>query len=631
MKLGARSTLLVLAVTLSASSAFGDDATVLDPTKSSSKNVEETFSKGTRELWFCDEVVVRPSDVRKYCPLADHVAARCPGLAKACAKSDSASAPPPPPRMEPRRSMSSPRPNSGLGAVSNLLFWGLVAALAAFVIAQIVRAVSSTRRDGHLPEEAALSAGTAEVEAPAAAAPRISDPERWLLLAEQAAADGRYAAALRAAYSALMHAFRGRGLIELESSQSNGDVLRAISTEPELARVFRGVSRELERVEFGGREATRQTFENAYAPVKLSVKRLLASTAVLALALLTLGCSGGPQAQRSPDKGPEGYYLLRTLLAASGSQVKNRYAPLDQLDDSVERVVVVDPLEPEAWAAILQWVARGGHLIAAGVEDELFVERTGIETQPASCGPALQDSPRAIRALGQARLAIDPEEVYGQKIRIVCDERPYWVDSDYGDGTVSVVAEASFLQNASLTAADNALFVDDQLNADGSVTTEFVGDFTGAAATSPVSSLKRSGLLPSVLQLLLLGAFFAWRYGAAFGKRRDPIETSTRRFVEHVRVLGACYERARATRQVLAEYGGWLLERASRRALGGRRGNVAETASVLSLRSGIHEGSAAELVAEVRIAESSPDQNSPDDLQKVRQIESLVMKMGARS
>ena len=49
-------------------------------------------------------------------------------------------------------------------------------------------------------------------------------------------------------------------------------------------------------------------------------------------------------------------------------------------------------------------------------------------------------------------------------------------------------------------------------------------------------------------QLLLLGAFFAWRYGAAFGERRDPIETSSRRFVEHVRVLGACYERARATR-----------------------------------------------------------------------------------
>jgi hypothetical protein len=630
MKPSARSKLLLVALTLSASSAFGDGDIVPDPTSTSSRNVEETLSKGARELWFCDGAVVRPSDVRNFCPLAEDVAARCPGLAKACAKNVASSEPPPPRRTESRSSNSSPSP--GLGALSNVLFWGLVAALAAFVIAQIVRGMSFSRRDQHALDEAATPTGTVEVEAPASPTPRISDPERWLLLAEQAAEKGRYAAALRAAYSALMHAFRGRGLIELESGQSNGDVLRAISSEPELAQVFRGVSRELERVEFGGREATRQTFETAYAPVKLSVKRLVATMAALALALLALGCSGeGSHAPRSPAKGPEGYYLLRALLTASGSRVKDRYLPLDQLDHDVERIVVIDPLESEAWGAILHWVSQGGHLVAAGVDDEFFVENTGIETQLASCGPDLQNHPRTLRGLGRARLALDPDEVSEPNIPVVCDQRPYWVDSSYGDGTLSLVAEPSFLQNASLTAADNALFIDEQLNGDGALATEFVGDFTGAAATSPISSLKRSGLLPSVLQLLLLGAFFAWRYGAAFGKRRDPIETSTRRFVEHVRVLGACYERARATRQVLAEYGGWLLERASRRALGGRRGNVAETASVLSLRSGVHEGHAAELVAEVRIAQSAPDQNNPDDLQKVRQIESLVMKMGARS
>jgi hypothetical protein len=390
------------------------------------------------------------------------------------------------------------------------------------------------------------------------------------------------------------------------------------------------VSRELESVEFGGREATRQSFERAYGPVKLSVKRLIATTAAFALAFVTLGCSGDTtRSARSADKGPDGYYLLRALLGASGSKVKERYLPLAELDQSVERLVVIEPLEPESWGAILRWVSQGGHLVAAGVDDDLFEEATGSEAAYADCGPDLQTPRRKLRGLGDARLSLESAEDW--TILVVCGEQPYWVEGEYGEGKLTLIADTSFLQNASLTAADNALFLDEQLNEEDAVATEFVGKFTGAAASSPVASLRRSGLLPSVLQLLLLGAFFAWRYGAAFGKRRDPVETTSRRFVEHVRVLGACYERARATRQVLAEYGGWLLERASRRALGGRRGNVVETASVLSLRSGISEGSAVELVAEVRIAQGAPDQNTPDDLQKVRQIESLVMKMGARS
>jgi hypothetical protein len=442
---------------------------------------------------------------------------------------------------------------------------------------------------------------------------------------------------VRAAYAGLAHSLRAHGLVALEAGQTNGELLRSLAPNPELAREFRAVAREMEIVEFGGRQATRQTFERVYVSARGVVIRLGATAGLLILSTLLLGCAEHAAAlPRSEDHGPSGYHLLKSLLGASGAKVRKRFLPVDILDHEVDQVIVTGPLEPDSWRSLLFWASEGGQLVTLGATSTVLREATDVTLEQDACvAPLMPTHPagdaKDLRLIGIGKHVLRPGFAAGsgdvQTVVLSCGDRPYWMTVLHGDGLITVVAEKSFLENASLAAAQNALFVARTLGGEAA-TVELVGPWTGTAASSPLSSLRRSGLMPAVLQLFLLGILFVWRYGAAFGRRRDPRETRQRSFVEHVRVLGACYERAQATRVVLAHYGGWLLERISRRALAGRRAGLVATAGVVAARAGISDGEAAELVTEVRLAQAAPpDGAMSDDLNKVRRLEELERRV----
>jgi hypothetical protein len=595
----------------------------------SREQVDHTLSESVDELWFCDPQQVDGRDFdRDWCALATDAAARCPGLAAACSK-QAAVAP-----------LPANRKNSGGGWVGNVaepLFWLLLAVVVSFVLYHLLRALSGLRRE-RVEEELGPVPTGAVVETAPAPTPTLSDAERWLELAQQAAAASRYGDAIRASYAGLAHSLRAHGLLALEAGQTNGELLRSLAEQPELAREFRAVAREMEVVEFGGRQATREGFDRAFVRARSVVQKLAATMATLLLCLALTGCDqDGSGVPRAPEQGPAGHHLLKTLLTASGAKVRKRYLPVELLNEEVQRVIVTGQLEPETWSALLTWTAAGGELVTIAADPPILRQATGIVVENTVCGSSLDLTylnndapPLTLLGLGKRALRVETifgeEHLEGQSVLLNSCGKPYWASVTHGDGYIHLIAEHTYLMNASLTAGQNALFVSRQLG--GEAVVEFVGPWTGSGASSPVSSLRRSGLMPAVLHLLLLGVFFVWRYGSAFGRRSDPRETRQRSFVEHVRVLGACYERAQATRLVLAHYGGWLIERLSRRALAGRRGGVIVTAGAVAARTGITEGEAAALVTEVKLAQGAPaDGSAAEDLLKIRRLEELERKV----
>ncbi len=720
-----RARMLALAALLAsavASADVGEQQQVVSPEK-----VEQALGQSLPELWFCDPQKVEGQRIdRGWCSLASD-AARCPGLAAACSEravknTESESSETDESSSDRNRSSSGGgfSSSAALGGLAEPVFWILIAVVVGLVLDHLLKALSGLVRER---AEASLPAEPAEisVEGPPAPLAKLSDAERLLELAQQAAAEGRFAVAIRAAYSALAHSLRAHGLIALEAGQTNGELLRSLAEHPELAGEFRAVAREMESVEFGGRQATREGFDRTFGRARSVVHKLATTLALLGLCMLVTGCGDGlPGFAANRDRGPAGYHLLSSLLSASGAKVRKRFLSADQLDHQVDRVIVTGQVDPDQWIALLSWTARGGVLVTSGDESWGLQAVTEVGVEPSSCGTSLtshywgvsegeqltllglgkqvlhsdaaesaanelapldaEDEESATDAgsggsggagwedggsagsggqgfeeesggagsVTQSWLGLqqgqgyvfdggagsgagddeDDEDEQASVVLTSCD-RPYWMTVSHEDGLIHVIAERTYLQNASLVAGQNALFVSRMLGGPDS-TVELVGSWTGSAASSPVSSLHRSGLMPALLQLLFLGVLFVWRYGAAFGRRRDPLDTRQRSFIEHVRVLGACYQRAQATKLVLAHYGGWLVERLSRRALAGKHGGVIVTAGVVAARAGISEGEAAELVTEVKLAQGGPpDGSSPDDLLKVRRLEELAKKVSS--
>ncbi|MEQ1506955.1 MAG: hypothetical protein ABMB14_32305, partial [Myxococcota bacterium] len=129
---------------------------------------------------------------------------------------------------------------------------------------------------------------------------------------------------------------------------------------------------------------------------------------------------------------------------------------------------------------------------------------------------------------------------------------------DLGAGVVVAMADPVYLWNGSFVHPDNERFVGDlvfvgqsvegwalsvpptvQLATWGSV----ASSSDGGAASNPLSSLARAGLLPFVLQALVCWTLVGLWRGWPFAPLRDPPDPGRRSFVEHVTALGTRYWR----------------------------------------------------------------------------------------
>lgn len=584
-------------------------------------SLERTFTKG--DLPFCTApgYEIKPYD-RALCALAQEPGQRCPEFRRACETAPSA------PR-EPR-SLDLP----GLAFFTELLFWGAVLGLTFVLVRAVVQALAA-RRPAAEAEPAKARPKSGAAESPAEPRQVETDVSRLLERARRAAEAGQYEAAIGALYAALLHGLGARGVLRVDPTYTSGDYLRALSGHADLAREFRGISRSVERVQFGRSPADAGLFEELRARVLSLLKSGIAVGLLLLASTPLTGCSAPPGSFETFDESPRGYAGLRRLLTERGTSARKRVAALSEIDDGeVAKIVyLANTLEKSDEMRILSWVWEGGELVILGYDHDL-AKLLSLGVRRESCGGKLARPRDAAKnqehlfAPGRTTLQIDARASEVSTL-LSCGDRPYVTQHGWGEGQITVVAEPEYFGNAALSVGDNAFFVLGLLE-DPGFTVEFVGPWTGSGAETPFAAIKGAGLWPAMLHLLALGLLLLIRQGAAFGVRRDPPSVRRRAFVDHVRALGAAYRRTRATQWVLANYGAWAADKLRERTAPGEGAGLFALASAVSQRSGKSEAEVVSLLLEARQAGESNERETAGDLPALEELEKLVFPSGGK-
>jgi hypothetical protein len=581
---------------------------------------------------FCSEPSYTPRPDHDICQLAHADGQRCPNLLKACREGGTGSG-------SRREDGAGDDDSAGLrpfafqlGKLGDVLFWTVIGILAATLLFFGGRALldaSRSRRD----EE-----GGSEKDAEAAVAPVArmlteTDVTRLLAMAEQLAAASRFEEAIAAAYAALIRSLGEAGLITVDTNRTNGDHLRDLSDKRELQSSAREVFRGVEMVQFGRRSATAALYAALRARILPIVERGAVVLLLLAGAHVLTSCDVGGQGEGSS----RGFGVLTTLLTENGTKVRRRLREGHAVDPDVGRILVVGHQPAEASQQLLEWVEQGGELFVGQLD--LLAQDTGrFKAAPEGCHENLRvdakqvhddlhlaaSRPRAFEVLpppkGEA-----PAEVF-----VRCGNSAFVARHSYGEGTVTYFADVDFLRNASLSVGDDAYVAVGLLNEPGKVL-ELVGPWTGAGASSSLSSLRQAGFGPIVLGLLAFGLVLAWHYGTALGRRKDPEAVRRRAFVDHVRALGASYARARSSRFALGAYGAWVIDRLRERLSPGQSVGLIDLSGVIARRARMSEPAVVTMLADAREAQEDAEGRAPSDLVKMAELEKLLFRTGGLS
>jgi hypothetical protein len=552
------------------------------------------------------------------CALAKAEGQRCPNLLRAC------DAPP----LEPPRRWDW----SWLGALrvlADMLFWTVVVVLTAGVMVLLKRALSRAIENRR---ERAHPSGETVIEEPAIAQQmaRETDTSRLLALAEELAAAGRFEEAMSAAYAALVRALGDAGLITGDSNRTNGDHLRDLRPRGDLYPTVREAFRSTEMVQFGRRPATRDLYAFLVERVAPIVKRGVVLGLVLASAHVLTGCNG--QFEDGEQMG-RGLSVLTSLLTTQGTKVRRRLREVSRVDSEVAGIVVIGPESSESIDPLLSWVRGGGHLFLTYPTTRML-ETAHLKSVDASCPEQLEL--RAKEGSGMRLFVPSPRcwevqkpDLEGTPTEVVVrsGHMAYVATRRFGQGSITFFADDTLLRNATLSVGDNAYVAVSLLNQPGRVL-ELIGPWTGAGSSSPFGAIRQAGLAPLVWALLAYGLLAAWHYGAAFGKRRDPIVEPRRAFVDHVRALGASYARAHASRFALGVYGSWAADRLRERLNGGQAVGLIDLSAAAARRAGLSEAAVVTMLADVREAQEDGEGRAPSDLAKLDELEKLVSKTG---
>lgn len=436
--------------------------------------------------------------------------------------------------------------------------------------------VALRRQLGGLPQNERSARGRPDLFSP----PILTELEdlsvdQLMDLARTRLSEGRIQETLHLSYRATVGRLGILGWVKPHRSSTSGDYLLSLrNNSPQgplgdelkdsAAVAFEAHLLELDQARFGaapGPEPTRRLLDRTR---ELATK----GTQILAI-LCTIGL-GGCHTKGSPEppqaKGaPRGYQLFFDLLDARAQSITRQTLPVADLNEETYTVVALAPsLKDSEWIRLKSWTNSGGHLVLIG-PDLKFEQVFGLALPRIRC-------PREIAA-PQLKLKdfSDLSAFHGEKsgeTLVSCGKDPFALSQIYGEGWLTLAADARFFENASLAAADNstlALYIVGDL--EGHV--EFLGPWTGTGARSPIVSLVQAGFDFWVLHLLGLGALFIWAHGRRPFVPVDEPEETRRRFVEHARALSERYRKARASGWVLERYAEWTIDRLRRRAPSG--------------------------------------------------------------
>jgi len=646
--------LAVLLLSGAAKATEIDGGVPAQPPPESAQVVREVFA--SRHFEFCHEpkYPLTPSE-KAWCDLgAGENTQACPRLREAC-KADAQAT-----QIELREPISFLLPE--LGRPLRVLLWlllGLGVAVLVFALAR--HFLDHTPKDDIVKTQAP---DLAEGDRAAALARLVeTDVQRLLERARVEARAGDFRAAIGSAYAALLRRLEGAGVVRVEPDQTNGDYVRKVKHDrPTIARQLAEVVEAVESAQFGDQAVSREGFDGVWVRVTGLLAERIGVALVLA-GLMWFGACGQPR--EDWEHSPSGRAGVIAYLGKRGFKVHERLLSVAKINESksnesesnessasdspAEQLILLPGahLGDEEWHAVKAWISAGDHaLIVAGGRRALpdwlgtrIVEKQSERPELVVLGDAEAKRWGALRV--QVPEANSLENKPGSATLLTRKQAPYaaerWlarqdgIDEEEASNRVLVLADDFLLRNASLLVADNAILLDHLLR-DGGTSVELVGDLTGLVSTSPVESVRRGRLGPTLLQLAaFLLVFFACK-GTRFGRPTHSQRSERRAFAEHVRALGLHYARARGERLALGFMGAYVSERLRERCGLRVDRSLSGLADAVAKRTGHPVGEVMRTLLEARDAgKGVPAEKDARDLETVSELCKLLEETGGTS
>jgi len=549
----ARATLLACVVTGLALGSEPPQTPTAQPTVR--REVEARLTSGRYP--FCSEDSYRlwQADKDRLCERRAELDADCPGLAAACQRPswDEASSEPTSPDW--LWELAQLLGESG-GTAFRVLYWAALGLGVLYLGRALVRSMRRSKSDASPQPVATVAASPTEEE-------WSTQPAPVLLDRAQAELDRDPIRALHLAYAALLAALGQAGHVRVHRALTTGDYRRALARAQPESRAG-SLLWDLDWARF-----QRSVDGEGARRLLLRVRELISVITVLAFLsgnTVLSGCahSGGNEPVGSPG-GPRGLGLFEELARARAPSFTRRLKRVTDVPVATTTAIVVEAhLRPLEWQILAGYVATGGHLLVAGTAagfEEAFGQKLELEPCPAPLtAPALElVSPGSARAPLVGLVPTGADAVLGS-----CGALHFARVHRHGNGWVTLVADASFLDNTSLAFSDNASFALDLIKSPvGHV--EFIGPWTGPGALHPLESVTNAGVGPWLLHLLAALTLLAWSRGRRFGSPRKTAAQPRRTLAEHVEALAGHYRRSGDLGGAVARYATWAIAVLGRR------------------------------------------------------------------
>ena len=474
------------------------------------------------------------------------------------------------------------------------LIWALVAALGMALLVPVLVALRRSRIDAPLRDDGPGDTMSKPSRAQTESAP--PGEAALLSLADRFAAAGQGEVALQLYLAASLSALDRRGAIRAADGRTNGEYVQNCADADDRRRLGE-IVREVERVQFGRYDATPQVVAavarhartlarvTATAPALTTLMTLALAVAPIVLCACTRGDPACHRLARAGDD-PAGLELFYGVLRRQHVHVEPLTQSLASLrpagdDPAGAPTVVVDlertALDEETQEHLIQWVRSGRDLVLAGLPAvwprELGVVATHSlasrrvtvhgkashdcpeQAPDASCTPAAQPHLAGVAAF---ELPGDDEGV----VASFEDGSIYAARLHLGRGHVLAIASDELLTNAGIARADNAAAMVLLMSQVDPVDVRVAGPHHGVSPPSaPWTSLTRAGLGLGLLHALVASAVVFLAAARRLARPRAAAPPRRRRFVEHVRAVGAVYASTANGAHALSAYTRFAEER----------------------------------------------------------------------
>jgi hypothetical protein len=482
-----------------------------------------------------------------------------------------------------------------VGSLAQIVIWVLVAALVIAVLVPIVSAIVRIRRE-RAPKDSEAPPAPRE-EAPRIEVPNVTDPQLLLSRADQLARAGHWGSALQMYLLASLRALDQRGAVRIAKDRTNGEYVRACA-DAGAKPALRDIVREVDRVQFGGQEATADCVTRAAQQAVAIVRAIPVATAVVALALVgALGCGGGSVKLPRPGDDPAGTQLFRDVLRRQGMHLAGLDSALASLalPGAGERApaVLVDVektgIDDDTRDHLVEWVEAGGVLVLAGNPFEWPKEFGGAGAGSAAASDKI--TVRRLLARSPAAGADEDEEekeqsdedaIYAPSNEVGAlasgagltfagtAERAAWFDDGtlyaavlpHGSGYVLGIASDELMTNAGLARPGNAAAMVSILSNADRLEIRMADPEDGVSPpTTPIAALLRAGLGTALVHALVATLILFLAAGVRLARPKPAYPPRRRAFAEHVQAVGALYARARSAPHALGAFARFADER----------------------------------------------------------------------